>query len=96
MRYQRSLSRGGIISMKVEIKFSVRDLVGDMRNGAYELAEDSTVEALMDAAQAEVGMVLEDGVKNHFVFLVNNRPAAWDTVLQEGDFVRVLYKILGG
>ena len=82
--------------MKVEIKFSVRDLVGDMRNGAYELPDGATVELLMDESQKEVGMTLEDGVKNHFVFLVNSRPAAWETVLKEGDFVRVLYKILGG
>ncbi len=82
--------------MKVEIKFSVRDLVGDMRNGAFEVPEGATVESLMDAAQEEVGRTLEESVKNHFVFLVNSRPATWETVLQEGDFVRVLYKILGG
>ncbi len=82
--------------MKVEIKFSVRDLVGDMRNGTYEVPEGATVEALLKAAQEEVGMTLAEGITNCFVFLVNNRPASWETVLQEGDFVRVLYKILGG
>ena len=82
--------------MKVEIKFSVRDLVGDMRNGFYEVPEGTTVTMLLEASQKEVGMTLVEGVKKSFVFLVNSRPASWETVLQEGDQLRVLYKILGG
>ena len=82
--------------MKVEIKFSVRDLIGDMRNGFYEVPEGTTVTMLLEASQKEVGMTLVEGVKKSFVFLVNSRPASWETVLQEGDQLRVLYKILGG
>jgi molybdopterin converting factor small subunit len=82
--------------MKAEIKFSVRDLVGDMRDGFYEVAEGATVTALMDAAQKEAGRTLSEEVKKSFVFLVNSKPAQWETVLKDGDKVRVLYKILGG
>ena len=82
--------------MKAEVKFSVRDLIGDMRDGAYEIQEGTTVGGLVEASQNEVGKVLSDDVKKSFVFLVNSKPAAWETVLGEGDMVRVLYKILGG
>jgi hypothetical protein len=44
--------------MKVEIKFSVRDLVGDMRDGFYNAPDGATVETLLDIAQEEVGMTL--------------------------------------
>lgn len=82
--------------MKAEVKFSVRDLAGDMRDGAYEIPEGATVEKLLADAQHEAGRLLSEEVKKSFVFLVNSRPAAWETVLHEGDKVRVLYKILGG
>lgn len=82
--------------MKIEIKFSVRDLIGNIRDGFYELPEDVTITGLLEASQKEVGMTLSEAVKNSFVFLVNSRPAQWETVLKDGDKVRVLYKILGG
>lgn len=82
--------------MKVEIKFSVRDLVGDMRDGFYELPAGLTVDGLMDVAQKEVGKTLSEDIKKSFVFLINSRPATCETVLNDGDKVRVLYKILGG
>ncbi|NLA87583.1 MAG: MoaD/ThiS family protein [Clostridiales bacterium] len=82
--------------MNVTVKYSVRDLVGDMRDGAYVLPEGTTVDGLISASQKEVGKILSEDVKNSFIFLVNSKPAQWETVLQDGDKVRVLYKILGG
>ncbi len=82
--------------MNITVKYSVRDLVGDMRDGAYVLPEGTTVDGLISASQKEVGMILSEDVKNSFIFLVNSKPAQWETVLQDGDKVRVLYKILGG
>ena len=82
--------------MTVTIKFSVRELVGDMRDGAYDVPEGTTISGLLGIAQKEAGMVLNEEVKNSFVFLVGSIPAQWETVLNDGDKVRVLYKILGG
>jgi sulfur carrier protein ThiS len=82
--------------MTVTIKYSVRDLVGDMRDGAYELPEDTTIEGLILASEMEVGKILSEDVRKSFIFLVNSKPAVWETVLHDGDKVRVLYKILGG
>jgi sulfur carrier protein ThiS len=82
--------------MTVTIKYSVRDLVGDMRDGAYEIPEETTVEALISVSEKEAGKTLSDDVKQSFIFLVNSKPASWETVLKDGDKLRVLYKILGG
>lgn len=82
--------------MNVTIKYSVRDLVGNMRDGAYALPEGTTVAGLIWASEAEVGKTLSEDVRNSFIFLVNSKPAQWETVLSDGDKVRVLYKILGG
>lgn len=82
--------------MIVTIKFSVRDLVGDMRDGAYELSDGTTVEGLIEVSEKEIGKALSEDVLKSFVFLVNSKPACWETVLSDGDKLRVLYKILGG
>ena len=60
--------------MKTEVKFSVRDLIGDMRDGAYDIQEGATVAGLIEASQKEVGKVLSEDVKKSFVFLVNSKP----------------------
>jgi cytochrome c-type biogenesis protein CcmH/NrfF len=72
------------------------ELAGDMRDGFYEVPEGATVTTLMDAAQREAGRTLSEEIKKSFVFLANSKPAQWETVLKDGDKVRVLYKILGG
>ncbi len=82
--------------MNVTVKYSVRDLVGDMRDGEYTLPEGTTVDGLIRASQAEVGKVLSADITNSFIFLVNSKPATWATELKDGDKLRVLYKILGG
>lgn len=82
--------------MKVTVKYSVRELVGDMRDGEYELPDGMTIDGLISTSQQEVGKTLEDNVRSSFIFLVNSKPASWETVLFDGDKVRVLYKILGG
>ena len=82
--------------MTVTVKFSVRDLVGNMRDGDYVLPEGTTVDGLIEASRKEVGMTLGENIKKSFIFLVSGKPADWETVLKDGDKVRVLYKILGG
>jgi sulfur carrier protein ThiS len=82
--------------MKVTVKYSVRDLVGDMRDGEYDVPAGTTVEGLIEVSRLEVGKILSEDVKKSFIFLVNSKPATWETVLADGDKLRVLYKILGG
>ena len=82
--------------MNIDLKFICRDLVGDLRDGMYEVPDVSTVKDLIDSSCREVGRELSDSVKDHLIFLVNSKPAKWETALNDGDKVRVLYKIVGG
>jgi sulfur carrier protein ThiS len=82
--------------MKIEFKLNCKDLTGDLREGSYELAEGITVDGALAAAFAEVGRPLTENVYKSLVFMVNGRSASGKTVLNEGDTLRVLFRILGG
>lgn len=82
--------------MKAEIKFYCGDIMNSMRQGEYELAEESTVALFMDKAQQEADKKLTESEKNMLSFLVNGKPAKWETVLSDGDELKVLFKIFGG
>lgn len=82
--------------MEVNLKYSVRELTGDLRNGSYTLPEGSTVRELIAQSEAEAELILSREVKDSIIFLVSSKPAAWDTELKDGDTVRVLYKLIGG
>jgi sulfur carrier protein ThiS len=82
--------------MNIEVKFNCKDIMGDFREGAYDFPEGITIEGFMQTIHEEAGKTLTEGIRNSLVFMVNSRPAQWSTVLNDGDKVRVLYKILGG
>jgi molybdopterin converting factor small subunit len=82
--------------MRLTAKFSCPDIVGHLREGEYEVADGATVRDAMESFFKEDGRELTDGVINNVVFVVNYMPAQWETVLNEGDSLRVLYRFLGG
>jgi molybdopterin converting factor small subunit len=82
--------------MKITAKFSCPDIVGNLREGDYEIADGATILEAMEAFFRDDGRELSDGVKKNVVFVLNYMPAQWETVLKEGDNMRVLYRFLGG
>ena len=82
--------------MTIEAIFINRELAGVLRDGAYELPDGSTVTTLMDAAQLEAGVELTDDQKTSVVFVLDNKPAGYDTKLSDGTTLRAMYKIMGG
>ena len=82
--------------MNIQAIFNSNDLVGKLRNGAYALPDDATVETLMEIAELEAGIELTEQQKSNFVFVFDNKPAFYDTKLLDGGKLRVMYKILGG
>ena len=82
--------------MNVQVKFNSADLIGKLRDGAYELPDDATVRTLMEAALSEVSFELTEQQKNNFVFVFNNSPATYETKLVDGGKLSVMTKILGG
>lgn len=95
MRDRRSLS-GREIAMKIELKLNCRDLTGDLREGFYDLPEGITANGALEAAFQEAGKTLTESIARSLVFMVNGRAAEEETVLQDGDTLRVLFRILGG
>ena len=82
--------------MTIQAKFISSELVGKLRDGAYELPDGATVSALMEEAQLEANHTLTDQQKNSCVFVFDNSPASYDTKLRDGGKLRVMFKILGG
>ena len=90
------LKRKQVRNMNIDLKFICRDLVGNLRDGIYEVPDAVTVKDLVDVSCNEADRELSESVKDHLIFLVNSKPAKWETTLTDGDKVRVLYKIVGG
>lgn len=82
--------------MNINVRFSCQDIVGNLRDGDYDVPKDSTVRQAMEQFFAEDGRELTSEVENNVVFVINFRPAQWDTVLHEDDKLRILYRFLGG
>ena len=82
--------------MTIEVRFNSSSIAGKLRDGAYELPEGANVAELMDLAQREAGYELSEEQKNSCVFVFNNSPASYETELQAGGKLRIMFKILGG
>ena len=81
--------------MIVNVRFICKEIVGDARKGAYEIAEPADVAALMDVAAKENGSFIAH-YPDYLIYLVNGSPATAATVLKDGDQLTVLRKVLGG
>ena len=85
--------------MKVFIEFShVEMIVGDLRSGEYEMPEGSTLNDLLDAAEAESGRKIEvlNWKEDGLFYSCNKKYADTKTVLHEGDRVKAMMKLLCG
>ena len=82
--------------MLAKVKFHCKEIVGSPENGEYDIPEGSTVKDFMDFLQQQAGETIPAENFESMVYMVNGKPAQEDTLLTEGAFMRVLYKILGG
>lgn len=84
------------MAMKIEVKLHCKDITGEMREGIYELPDQCTVDEALAAVFSEAGKTLTENIQHSLVFMVNGKPAVGSMVLNDGDKLRVLFKILGG
>ena len=82
--------------MNVKLVFHCKELVGPMDDGNYDLPDGITVKGFMHHLEELTGFTLADSFFPWTFALVNGREAAWDQVLQDGDFVRILHIVMGG
>ena len=82
--------------MVIEARINSSSIAGKLRDGAYELPENSTVADFLETAQREAGYELTEEQKTSCVYVFNNSPATSATKLQNGGKLRIMFKILGG
>ena len=81
--------------MKINARFLCRTVVGQARDGEYEIPEGSDVETFMAIAAKENGTFVKDYM-GFAIFVCNGAPATGGTVLNEGDELKVLMRVYGG
>ena len=82
--------------MQVEAKFICAEIVGPLRDGAYEIPEGATVSDLLECCRAECPNSHPISWASQLMFLKNGMQAQMDTQLSPGDKVHFLRKIFGG
>ena len=81
--------------MIVNARFFCREIVGNARAGAYEVAKPMNVASFMEYAAAENGTFLAN-YQDYLIYLVNGTRAMPETQLCDGDTLTVLRMVIGG
>ena len=82
--------------MKTNARFHCKEIVGTITSGEYELPEGTTISEFIKEAERLGNYTLSDEEKDFMGFMINGQGADWNTVLHDGDMLRVLYRIIGG
>ena len=82
--------------MQVDVTFICPEIVGPLRNGAYEVPEGTTISELLEISSSESSVKLSDTVTDYVIFLKNGKQVAADAALSGGDKVFVLRRVFGG
>ncbi|MBR6258739.1 MAG: hypothetical protein IKR21_00825 [Oscillospiraceae bacterium] len=81
--------------MKISARFLCRAVVGEARDGEYQLPEGTDVAGFMAIAAEENGTFVKDYM-GFTIFVCNGAPATGKTVLKDGDELKVLMRVYGG
>ena len=81
--------------MKINVRFVCAEIVGNARQGEYEVPEGAAVGQFMALAAAENGTFVENYL-DHVIYLIGHKPARVESVLKEGDSLMVLRMVHGG
>ena len=82
--------------MQVEAKFICAEIVGPLKDGAYDIPEGSTISDFLECCRAECPDRPQKSGADQLMFLKNGVQAQLNTPLSSGDKVHFLRKIFGG
>ena len=82
--------------MQVEAKFICAEIVGPLRDGAYEVQDGSMISDLLEISRGECPEPTPENSAGQLMFLRNGKQAQLDTELSDGDKIHFLRKIYGG
>jgi sulfur carrier protein ThiS len=84
------------IWLKVEVIFICHEIVGELRNGIYEVPVGTDILELLKISSAECNVQILEDAEDKLLFLVNGKSVQPDAKLSAGDKVYVLRQIFGG
>ena len=82
--------------MKITVKSACPEILGDLKNGAYELEENSTVRELLLLCEKECGLEVNEDHLRYMIVLVNGKQCAWESIIEDGSNVSFLRGAMGG
>lgn len=82
--------------MNIETKFLCPEIVGEMKNGLYEVPEGATVRDLFKECESRNNINVNTEYYKWLQFLADGKPASWDTALDGVKTVHILRIALGG
>lgn len=78
--------------MTINIRVHGKELAPGLTDGAYELPDGLTI----DEAFAHLNAMAPEGERDSTSFLINRMPSFWNSVLKDGDELRIIRKVFGG
>ena len=87
---------GKVNTVKIQVYFVCQEVVGDMKDGIYEVAEGSTIRDLFSVCEKENNIFIKDEYRQWLVFLADGKQAQWDTVLHKVNTVHIIRAAVGG
>ena len=82
--------------MKITVKFSCPEVLGDLKSGVYDVPEGISVRELLAACETECNFVVDEKHLKWLLVVAYGRQANWHTVLSEDGNVSFLRGALGG
>ena len=82
--------------MKISVKFSCPEVLGDMESGDYDVPEGISVRELLAACEKKCNFQVDEKHLKWLLVVADGRQANWHTVLSEDCKVSFLRGALGG
>ena len=82
--------------MKITVKFSCPEVLGDLKSGVYDVAEEISVRELLAACERECNFQVNEKHLKWLLVIADGRQVSWQTVLSDGGNVSFLRGALGG
>jgi len=83
-------------TLKITVKFSCPEVLGDLKNGVYDVAEGISVRELLSACEKECNFQIDEKHLKWLLVIADGRQVNWHTVLTDGGNVSFLRGALGG
>jgi len=82
--------------MKISVKFSCPEVLGELKSGDYDVPEGSSVRELLAACEAKCNVQVNEKHLKWLLVVADGRQVNWHTTLSDGGKVSFLRGSLGG